>query len=87
LTNSADLRNLTMRLYSISEAARNLGVDRNTLYKWIREKEIPTPKVQFVSGIRLRVWTETQMAELRAYKTSAYWGKGKSRNRKRRAQV
>jgi hypothetical protein len=79
LTNSADMRNLTVRSYSISAAARELSVDRNTLYKWIREKHIPPPKELFVSGIRLRIWTEKQMAKLREHKAKSYWGKGLDR--------
>jgi excisionase family DNA binding protein len=72
--------------YSISEAARELGVDRNTLYKWIREKHIPAPKAVFVSGIRLRVWTENQFAKLRDHKAKSYWGKGLDRRTGKKAK-
>ena len=68
-----------MRQYTISEAAKELGIQRNTLYNWIREKQIPAPKEVFVSGIRLRVWTEKQMVKLRKHKTMSYWGKGLNR--------
>jgi excisionase family DNA binding protein len=80
------MSNIKTRDFSISEAARELGVRRTTLYKWIREKEIPAPKVLFVSGIRLRVWTEKQMAKLREYKASSYWGKGVDRRTGKKAK-
>jgi excisionase family DNA binding protein len=76
-----------MRSYSISKAARELGVDRNTLYKWIREKQIPAPKLVFVSGIRLRVWTEKQMVKLRKHKTMSYWGKGLDRRTGKKSKL
>ncbi len=63
-----------MRSYSISEAARELSVDRNTLYKWIREKQIPAPKEVFVSGTRIRFWTEKGMAKLRQHKAERLLG-------------
>jgi transposase-like protein len=73
------MRNITMRQYTISEAAKELRVQRNTLYNWIRDKQIPAPKEVFLSGIRLRVWTEKQMATLRKHKARSYWGKGVDR--------
>jgi excisionase family DNA binding protein len=77
---------IKMRNYSISEAARELGVRRTTLYKWIRAKQVPTPEAQFVSGIRFRFWTEAQMAKVREYKASSYWGKGIDRRTGRKAK-
>jgi len=74
------------RNYSISEAARELGVRRTTLYKWLQKKVIPAPAVQFVSGIRLRVWTEKQMDEIRKYKANNYWGKGVDRRTGKKAK-
>jgi predicted site-specific integrase-resolvase len=69
--------NIKMRReYAISEAAKELGITRNTLYKWIRAGSIPSPKETFVSSIRLRVWNEEQMAKIREYKKDNYWGRG-----------
>jgi len=72
--------------YSISEAARQLGVRRTTLYKWIRSKQVPTPKEEFISGIRFRFWSEAQMARLKEYKARSYWGKGVDRRTGRKAR-
>jgi excisionase family DNA binding protein len=86
LTKWTGMSTIKTRDYSISEAAKELGVRRTTLYKWIRKKEIPAPKVVFVSNIRLRVWTEKQMAKLREYKASNYWGKGVDRRTGKKAK-
>jgi excisionase family DNA binding protein len=68
-----------MRTYSISEAARLLRIHRRTLHRWIRDKRVPQPSVQVISGVRLRFWTEEDMAVLKRHKAEAYWGKGKRR--------
>jgi excisionase family DNA binding protein len=75
-----------MLTYSISEAARVLQVDRRTLHRWIREKQIPTPSTQTISGIRCRLWTEAEMKKLKAYKAANYWGKGIDRRRDKKAK-
>jgi hypothetical protein len=77
LTKYTGMRNIEMRRqHTISEAAKELGITRNTLYKWIRAGSIPSPKETFISRIRLRVWNEEQMARIREYKKDNYWGKG-----------
>ena len=80
------MRNITTRLYTISEAAKELGITRNTLYKWIREEVISDPKESFASGIRLRVWNEKQMAKIQEYKKNNYWGKGIDRRTGKKAK-
>ena len=75
-----------MEAYSISEAARILGVDRRTLQRWVREGRIPVPTTQILAGVRLRFWTEKDMARLREYKAARYWGKGKSRTKNRKSK-
>jgi excisionase family DNA binding protein len=76
-----------MAEYSISEAARQLGVQRRTLYKWIREKHVPSPSVRVIAGIRIRFWTETDMAKLRQYKEAHFWGKGKDKQRNKGSRL
>jgi excisionase family DNA binding protein len=70
-----------MKTYSISEAARILGLNRATLHRWIQDKVIPSPSTKIISGIRCRLWTETEMTKLKEYKATKYWGKGMSRKR------
>jgi DNA-binding transcriptional MerR regulator len=65
-----------MKTYSISEAARILDINRATLHRWIQDEVIPPPSTKVISGIRCRLWTETEMAKLKQYKAANYWGKG-----------
>jgi transposase-like protein len=73
-----------MQYYSITEAARRLEVQRHTLYKWIREKQVPAPNRQVIAGSREKFWTEQDMAALEEYKDKYYWGKGKSRGKRKK---
>jgi excisionase family DNA binding protein len=78
---------LEMTDYSISEAARQLGIQRRTLYKWIREKRVPAPTTRVVAGTRIRFWTEKGMAKLRQFKAERFWGRGNSRKDKQNSKV
>jgi excisionase family DNA binding protein len=86
LTNAAPCGILYMKAYSISEAARLLGVDRRTVQRWVSDKRIPAPTTQVLAGVRLRFWTEQDMAKLKEYKATRYWGKGESRTRRQKSK-
>lgn len=86
LTIAAPCGILYMKAYSISEAARLLGVDRRTVQRWVRDKRIPAPTTQVLAGVRLRFWTEQDMAKLKEYKAARYWGKGQNRSRKQKSK-
>lgn len=72
-----------MKVYSISEASRLLGVHRVTLHRWIQEKRVPAPATQVIAGVRLRFWTEADIAKIRDYKARQYWGKGTRRSKRK----
>lgn len=76
----------SMQTYSVSEAARMLGVDRRTLQRWIRDGRIPAPVTQVLAGVQLKFWTERDLEKLKQYKAAQYWGKGKRRKRKRKSK-
>jgi DNA-binding transcriptional MerR regulator len=64
--------------YSISEAARRLGVHRGTLRRWIRKGVIPKPIAEDVAGSRLRYWTAAGFAKVKQYKEEHFReGQGK----------
>jgi DNA-binding transcriptional MerR regulator len=75
-----------MKTYSISAAARILGINRATLHRWIQDKVIPSPSTKIISGIRCRLWTETEMVKLKEYKAASYWGKGIDRRTSKTAK-
>lgn len=39
-----------MAQYSISEAARLLGIHRATLHRWIEKRAVPEPTTQQIAG-------------------------------------
>jgi excisionase family DNA binding protein len=75
-----------MKVYSVSEAATVLEVDRTTLRRWIRKRQIPAPTPGIVDGRLLKFWTEKEMAKIRQYKVAGYWGKGIDRRTGKKAK-
>jgi excisionase family DNA binding protein len=75
-----------MRTYSISDAADALEVNRRTLYRWIKNKVIPAPKPGEVKGRLARVWTESDLAEIKEYMKQSFWGKGIDRRTGKKAK-
>jgi excisionase family DNA binding protein len=70
---------LIMKTYSISEAARILGVDRKTLRRWIERRLIPTPMLGISEGRPAKVWKDHDLTLIRNYMRESYWGKGVDR--------
>jgi predicted site-specific integrase-resolvase len=77
---------LNMKTYSISEAARLLGLDRRTLQRWVRNHKIPAPKARIVAGALVKSWTDEEMQELKDHKATSYWGKGLNRRTGKKAK-
>jgi DNA-binding transcriptional MerR regulator len=70
------------KTYSTLQVSKMLGVGSDTLHRWIREKKVLAPPVQFVGGIRFRLWTQADIDKARKYMVRHYWGKGSPRKRK-----
>ena len=77
---------LEMKTYSISEAAQILGIDRKTLYRWIRNRSIPAPKPGVVDGRLARVWIDEELATIKKHMIESYWGKGIDRRTGQKAK-
>jgi predicted DNA-binding transcriptional regulator AlpA len=54
-----------MQNYSTREAAEKLGISWATLNKFIALKQIPRPPVTRVGGVRVRLWTDSDIAKAR----------------------
>ncbi len=65
------------RLYSVSEAARYLGVHRCTIYAYIKHSEKPLPFIRQQSNMRILF----QGCDLMAYKTTGLPKKGRKRKK------
>lgn len=51
--------------YSTREAAKKLGISWPTLNKFIGLKQIPMPPVTRVGGVRVRLWSDDDIAKVR----------------------
>jgi excisionase family DNA binding protein len=65
-----------MKKYSTVEVAKLIGVSRDTLHRWIREKRVAVPAAESFGAFRVRLWTETDIERLKKYKAERFWGKG-----------
>jgi DNA-binding transcriptional MerR regulator len=61
-----------MAQYSISQAARLLGIHRATLHRWIENRAVPEPIAQEIAGSQIRYWTDEGFAKLKQYKAQNY---------------
>jgi excisionase family DNA binding protein len=75
-----------MKTYSISDVARLLEIDRTTLRRWIRKKQIPVPKPGIVEGRLSKCWTEDDVARIREHKATGFWGRGIDRRTGKKAK-
>lgn len=71
-----------MSEHSMSEVAREIEVQRATLYEWIRKRKIPAPKPRMVSGVRFCFWTSKEVEQIKKYKDEHYGEKPTLRVRK-----
>jgi hypothetical protein len=76
-----------MAKYSISEAARLLGIHRATLHRWIDRGVVPEPVSAKIAGSVLRYWTEDGFAKLRGYKAEHYRKKPRVTAKQRRKTI
>ena len=73
-----------MKTYSTVQVAELLDIGTDTLHRWMREKKVPTPPIQSVGGMSVRMWSEEDIMKARVYKAEHYWGKGGRKKRKKR---
>ena len=73
-----------MATHSTVEVAEIVDVSWNTISRWIREKKFPVPPVKLVGRVRIRLWTDADIAVVREYKKNYYRGKGSQKKRKKR---
>jgi len=70
-----------MKAYSTAKVVRILGIGTETLYRWMHEGKIPTPPLQSLAGMKVRLWSEDDLDAAKKYKAEHYWGKGGRRKR------
>jgi excisionase family DNA binding protein len=75
-----------MKTYSTAKVAKLLGIGTETIYRWMHDGNIPTPPLQSLAGMRVRIWSEDDLEAARKYKATHYWGKAGRRKRKNQAK-
>jgi hypothetical protein len=75
--------------YSTREAAKKLGIALSSLTKYITLQQIPIPPLTRVGGVRVRLWSDVDIAKVReilpkiANGRKTRWEKQKKRTKKK----
>jgi len=72
-------RHMLAKLYTTREVAKRAGVSRQTLQAWIAEERVTAPAVIRAAGVRL--WTETDLAQVLKVKPRNYPRKATAKKR------
>jgi len=75
-----------MKKYSTVEVAKLVGVSRDTLHRWIREKKVSAPPTESFGAFRVRLWTAADIERIKKYKVDRFWGKGGREKKKKRSK-
>ena len=54
-----------MKAHSTAQAARILRVSRMTLYRYIVTRKITPPPMKRVGGVKIRLWTQSDIERVR----------------------
>jgi excisionase family DNA binding protein len=63
---------MSPKTYSTGDAAKAVGITRATLQAWIASGKIEAPKAQDFGKVRVRLWSESDVAQLRRAKEKLY---------------
>jgi excisionase family DNA binding protein len=77
---------MSAKTYTTSQAAKRIGVSRQTLQTWIAAGAIVAPELIGEGNATLRLWTKAEIERAAQYKGTLRRGpKGKGKNKKRDA--
>jgi predicted site-specific integrase-resolvase len=60
--------------YSTAQVAKEIGVSKKTLLRWLYAGKIPEPKKQTFGGVESRVWTDSDLSRAKEYR-ACHFGK------------
>lgn len=69
--------------YTTREAAGKAGITRATLQAWIKDKKVKPPEPTLEGARAKRVWSESDLSQLRATNGKIYWRSHKRLRKKR----
>jgi len=67
------------KLKSTGDAAKELGIHAITLHRYVLAKKVPAPPIQMVGGIRVRLWSRSDIAKVRGLLAKIRNGRTKKR--------
>lgn len=70
-----------MQTYSTVQVARAVGVDKQTLLRWLWTGKVREPPRRKNGGQNVRIWTALDVERVRKYKEANY-RKGRGRKKK-----
>jgi hypothetical protein len=68
----------SMKIYSTGEVARELGIHKTTLLRWLYSGKLKEPRRIEQPGVDYRLWSEKDLERVRRYKEETYC-KGRGR--------
>jgi DNA-binding transcriptional MerR regulator len=74
---------MSAKTFTTKEAAAKVGITRATLQAWIKNNRVIPPEPTLEGARAKRVWTVSDLAQLRTVKERVYW-KGQGRPRKKK---
>ncbi len=60
----------SMEGYSTAQAAKTIGVSKNTLLQWLYAGRLEEPKRSIVGGVEWRVWSNSDIERARKVKAT-----------------
>jgi hypothetical protein len=72
-----------MAAYSTAQVAEILEIGTDTLHRWLKDKKVAAPKLSFVGGVKVRLWSDVDLDAAKKYKAEHYWGKGARKKRRK----
>jgi excisionase family DNA binding protein len=57
-----------MKAYTMAEAAKRLGISRQTLYSWIEAGNVTAPKPTVIGRQEFRLWSAADIERARKFK-------------------
>lgn len=58
--------------FSTVEVAREIGVSKNTVLRWLASGKLKEPKRETFGGVASRVWTAADLERARAFREEHY---------------
>ncbi len=71
-TCSTSKKAVSAKTYTTQKAADAVGITRATLQAWIKNGKFKAPTTKVRNGRAVRVWTESDLAKLKAVKKEIY---------------